>query len=123
MINIDDVKKIVASVGNYDENAITKYLSIIENAALSVGQRVKDESYCNDPRIVYLAGIKACNDISMAGGAAASGITAFKVGDISITEDSGSSGSFSGLYKSAFEDCRGLLSVENEIDDFAFLGV
>ncbi len=120
MININDVTEIVASVGGYDSTAVQKYLSVIENAVLSVENMLADKSYCSDKRIVFLAGIKACNDISLIAGGT-SGVTSFKVGDISITENGESSGSFSALYRSALDNCTELLA--DSSSDFAFMNV
>lgn len=109
MININDVMEIVGSVGGYDSIATKKYLSVIENAALSVENMLKDKTYANDKRIVFLAGVKACRDISLISGGI-SDVTSFKVGDISITENSENGGGFGTLFESALDNCAQLLS-------------
>lgn len=122
MINIDDVKNIVSSVGGYNDEDIERYLSIIENASASVEKMLKNDAYSRNSRIVYLAGVKACNDISLAiGTGAGGGITSFKVGDISITEGANKNSSFSQLYKSAIENCRDMLYDNGS--GFAFIDV
>lgn len=120
MINIHDVMEIVVSVGGYDSTVAQKYLSVIENAVLSIEHMLKDESYCSDTRIVFLAGVKACKDISILSGGT-SGVTSFKVGDISITENNESGGSFSTLYESALDNCTELLTDGGS--GFAFIDV
>lgn len=120
MINIQDVMEIVASVGGYDSTVTQKYLSVIENAALSIENRLKDKAYSSDTRIVFLTGVKACRDISLLSGGT-SGVTSFKVGDISITENGENGGSFSALYESALDNCTELLADVGS--GFAFMDV
>lgn len=120
MINIQDVLEIVSTLGGYDDSDTQRYVSVIENAVLSVENMLKDESYSGDKRIIFLAGIKACRDISVLSGSAA-GITSFKVGDISITENSESGGSFDILLNSSIENCSQMLSDGGA--GFAFMDV
>lgn len=120
MINIQHVTEIVSSIGGYDANAVKKYESVIENAVLSVENMLKDESYSSDKRIIFLAGIKACRDISALTGGSA-GITSFKVGDISITENGESGGGLDSLLNSVIESCSHLLSGGGA--GFAFINV
>lgn len=118
MINVDDVKSVAAALGNFSEDELEKYSPLIECAVSVVSSMLKDETLCEDSRVIYLAAAKANYDAALASSCAGK-VTSFSAGDISISESSVSVENAKALFDNAGMSCAELI----RDDSFAFSGV
>lgn len=118
MINIDDVKSVAAVIGNYSDDELEKYSSLIECAVSAVSSMLKDDTFCSDTRVIYLAAAKANYDAVLASSCVGT-VTSFTAGDVSISESAASVENAMTLLNNARLSCAELIND----DGFAFLGV
>lgn len=118
MIDTQKVYEYIKAIGNYDDDEISRYAPLIDNAVCAVSQSLGDGVDMDDARVICLAGAKANYTICLAK-ASGDGVVDFKAGDISISQSNDYIVQAKQLLELAYEDCA-MLVVD---DGFAFLGV
>lgn len=117
MISVENVKKIVESIGGFDNCEIDNYDVLIQNAIATVCSQIKDDTDSGNSRIEML--VAAMVNYQLAIITSNDDVSSFKAGDISFTQNTEKVKNAKQLLDNAKENAFDLI-IDN---GFAFLGV
>lgn len=119
-MELDDIKKIIASMGGFELEELNQYEQIIESSYDSVISRLKDKSHKSDMKVLNYAAASAYYTISLCE-ASKDGFTTFTAGDITIKTTTQLTEYAKEMLVIAEKNCKNL--IVNDFDTFAFFGV
>lgn len=117
MINIDKVKAIVKSLGDYDDDQMQRYESIILTSIQCAERQIKDEKNHSSEPVEMFAAAMANYQIATVN--TGDGVTSFKAGDVTVKQSADGIKNAKLLFDEAKSNVADLL-YDNS---FAFLGV
>jgi hypothetical protein len=118
MINVDTIIGATALLGNYSDEELEKYMTLINTAIEDVNSMLKAESYWSESRVMYLAATKANYDLAVAM-MSTDNVSEFTAGDVSIVQNTAFIEYSKSLVEEALNKCATLINDNG----FAFLGV
>lgn len=119
-MELNEIKKIIISMGGFDIDELTQYENIIKSSYDSIIPRLKDKSYKSDMKILNYAAASAYYTISLCE-ASKDGFTTFTAGDITIKTTTQLTEYAKEMLNIAERNCRSMIS--DDFDTFAFFGV